>query len=243
VPRWSRQHAPAFWILASCGRISFDGISEDARDDSLVAWYSMESDPTTFVSPDVTGHGNDARCSGSACPIRVTGVRGYAFEFDGVDDRFEVPDSPMLRLSDGFTVTLWVQWFGGDAAVISKPQATGTGASFEISILPQLILACTDDTLGAEGEQCFDRLGPLPLATWTALALTWDGGLRTLYLDGAQIASSQHGTVFDDSPLVIGGDNHDGAPSSQHHGLVDEVQIYRRALAPGEIAALHTLER
>jgi hypothetical protein len=117
-------HAAAVSVVASCGRIGFEPVA----DDSLVAWYPMESDPTTFVSPDVTGHGNHAMCSGTGCPIRVAGVQGFAIQLDGVDDRFVIPDVPMLHLSGGFTVSLWTQWLGRDAAVISKPQAEGTGA-------------------------------------------------------------------------------------------------------------------
>jgi hypothetical protein len=232
-------------VLASCGRNGFDAPDAmvDAPDataeDGLVAWYPMESDPATSLSLDATGHGNDASCSGSSCPVRAAGVQGYAILLDGVDDRFVVPAAPMLRLSGGFTVTLWMQWLGGDAAVISKPQAAGTGASFEISVLPQELLACTDDELGPDGELCLERPGAPPPATWTALALTWNGALRTLYVDGAPVASSQHGAAFDDSPVVIGGDNHDGVPSSSHHGLIDEVRIYDRALTASEIGALH----
>jgi hypothetical protein len=237
-----------WWLLvlfavAACGRRGFERIADapdppDAGiDERLVAWLPMETDPATRVSPDVTGRGNDASCVDPSCPTRVDGILGQAIALDGSDDRFVIRDAPLLHLTEGFTVSLWVQWFGGDAAVISKPQAMGTGASFEISVLPDRVLACTDDTLGAAGELCLNRLGPIPMDTWVALALTWDGRLRTLYVDGQEVASGEHGSEFDDSPLLIGSDNHDGAPSLHHRGLIDEVQIYDRSLPRAEIAA------
>lgn len=234
----------AVWGLAACGRIGFAREEPDATTDldaapdpSLVAWFAMETDPADAIQ-DLAG-GAPATCMATGCPVLVPGIRGSAIELDGIDDRLLVPDSPRLRLTTAFTVSVWLQWFGGDAAVITKPQNVGTGASFELSVLPDTILGCTDDTLGAAGESCMAPAKPPLMATWFALALTWDGGTRTLYVDGVPVASSSHGVAYDDHPLIIGGDDHDSIPSSHHHGLIDELQIYDRVLSSQEIAELH----
>ena len=78
---------------------------------------------------------------------------------------------------------------------------------------------------------------PLPINTWTHLALTYNGSTLTLYRNGVAVANSNvSGTL---SPttlnLQIGGSQF----GEYFKGLIDEVRIYNRALTATEIQAIY----
>jgi N-acetylneuraminic acid mutarotase len=69
---------------------------------------------------------------------------------------------------------------------------------------------------------------------WRHVALTYDGTTLALFLDGAQVASSEASGVVcaSTAPLVLGGFAEGNA---NFHGAIDEVRLYDRALPPGEV--------
>lgn len=76
----------------------------------------------------------------------------------------------------------------------------------------------------------------VPVNRWSYVAVTYDGTTLRLYVDGEQVSSgpSLSGTIqAPDNPLWIGGNR----PYGEHFdGVIDEVRVYDRALAQGEIA-------
>ena len=73
-----------------------------------------------------------------------------------------------------------------------------------------------------------------PVNTWTHLALTYDGAMLRLYVNGSLAASqARTGAIqTNSSPVRIGGN----VPYGQFfQGLIDEVRIYNRALSQTEI--------
>ena len=76
----------------------------------------------------------------------------------------------------------------------------------------------------------------VPVNRWSYVAVTYDGATLRLYVDGEQVSSgpSLSGAIqAPDNPLWIGGNR----PYGEHFdGLIDEVRVYDRALAQGEIA-------
>ena len=70
--------------------------------------------------------------------------------------------------------------------------------------------------------------------TWTHLALTYDGAVLRLYVNGVEV-SNQAATgdlLASADPLQIGGDSLYG---QYFHGIIDEVRIYNVALTATEI--------
>ena len=77
---------------------------------------------------------------------------------------------------------------------------------------------------------------PLPLNTWTHLAVTYDGTTLRLFVNGVQTSNkaTTGALVTSTRPLRIGGN----AVWGEHFaGVIDEVRIYNRALTAAEIAA------
>src|SRR5439155_13067678 len=75
----------------------------------------------------------------------------------------------------------------------------------------------------------------LPLNTWTHLAGTFDGATYSLYMNG-QLLSTAPGTLgqTNTAPLKIGG----SGDSATFGGLIDEVEIFNRALTASEIQSI-----
>jgi hypothetical protein len=75
---------------------------------------------------------------------------------------------------------------------------------------------------------------PVPLNTWTHLAVTYDGAMMHFYVNGNETATkSVTGAIQTNSnPLRIGGN----VPYGQYfQGSIDEVRVYGRALSQAEI--------
>ena len=84
------------------------------------------------------------------------------------------------------------------------------------------------------------RSGGLKTRAWTHAAAVYDGRTMRLYQDGRPVGSMPKTGRIDGNPSVSAwlGDNPPTAGSRPFHGLMDDVRIYRRALAAEEIAAL-----
>ncbi|RME45295.1 MAG: VWA domain-containing protein [Chloroflexi bacterium] len=86
-----------------------------------------------------------------------------------------------------------------------------------------------------------DGGGPLPLYSWSHVALTFDGSTARTYINGnlAKEITGLSGVVTTTSgPLKIGSrsdENTTKNPRDQFNGLIDELAIYGRALSANEI--------
>ena len=71
------------------------------------------------------------------------------------------------------------------------------------------------------------------MGSWTHVALTYDGSLLRLYVNGVQAASANVSGAIQSSssPLWIGGNQYD----ENFVGLIDDVRVYNRALTQAEI--------
>jgi Concanavalin A-like lectin/glucanases superfamily len=77
---------------------------------------------------------------------------------------------------------------------------------------------------------------PVPVDRWSDIAVTYDGAVIRLYVNGRQVSSYEAtGPIqVTGNPLWIGGNQ----PYGEHfHGLIDEVRVYSRALRAEEIVA------
>lgn len=226
-------------LLAACGRIGFDVTSDSpvgTLDDGLVAFYPMEDNTVGARILDATGHGLDGLCStGMSCFARTAGVNGSAIEVTGPGTLL-VADSPRLHLDSGFTVSVWLARRGGTSP-LSKTQASGDGASFELVTFTTGYAFCTDANLAGDSSSCLGAEAP-PIDPWMHVTMTYDGARKRLYVNGAEIATELANTAFDGAPMSIGSDYKDGAVSSQFDGGLDLLRIYDRALTAAEIQEL-----
>jgi hypothetical protein len=203
-------------------------VGVDVRNTGLVAAYGFE-EASGSVAGDVL-HEHDGTITGAA---RVPGRYGRALSFDGVDDWISVPDNVELDLTNGLTIEAWV-----------KPSALTSWRSVimkeQVGSMVYALYAGSD--AGPPAATVFNTSavtasGPpaLGLSEWTHLAMTWDRAVLRLYLDGAEVATAAApGPLATSSGNVrIGGNSVRGEFFA---GLIDEVRIYNRPLAPAEVS-------
>jgi hypothetical protein len=178
--------------------------------------------------------------AGGAAGPRVAGRLGNAVRLGGAGEYVNLPTGIVSGLSD-FTVSAWVNpsatstWsrvfdFGTGQAVNMFMTVDGGGAGLRYAI--------TNSGNGA--EQQLTGGGQLPLNTWSHVAVTLSGSTGTLYLNGNPVATNPNMTLH---PSSLGSTNQNWIGRSQYpdpflNSIVDDFNIYDRALSPAEVAAL-----
>ena len=183
------------------------------------------------TSGDTSGKSHNGSISGAAWSTQ--GHSGKALSFDGVNDRVTVADHADLDLGSAFTVEAWMK-------------------ARNLSNWRTLVLKEAPGSLSYALYATADG-GPIPNAwtaggavvsprtviadTWTHVATTYDGGTMRLYIN-RELVATQTGVPAPPNttgPVQIGGNT--VWPTETFDGLIDDVRIYRQALAPGELAA------
>lgn len=199
----------------------------------LVSWWPGDGNANDI------GDGNNGTPQNGA--TFGPGMVGEAFSFDGVDDVVAVPDSPNLNFNSAspITIDLWAFRTGTSPVMHLVGKRSGcSGGLFNY----QMAL----NTLSGQGLQFGSGLGPgnevatgmdLPLNTWTHLAGTFDGSVFRFYINGQLVATSGAGMLGPTTadPFLIGG----AGTCARFAGLIDEVEIYNRALSTSEIQAIY----
>ncbi|MFG1617883.1 LamG-like jellyroll fold domain-containing protein [Nonomuraea wenchangensis] len=199
----------------------------------LVAAYGMNEGSGTSVA-DSSGKNNPGTGSGTAW---ANGKYGKALSFNGSSSMVTVAHAASLRLTTGMTLSAWVNptTVTGTAwrSVVTK-ELSASGASYALYAanggrVPSGWVQTDPDTPGIA-----DGLSPLPVNSWSHLALTYDGAALRLFVNGQQVGQAPlSGSLYDDgSPLRIGGNV---VWREYFSGLIDEVRIYNRAQTAAEI--------
>jgi hypothetical protein len=209
----------------------------------LVSWWPAEGDGL-----DLIGGNRGVLHSGTTF---APGIVGQAFRFDGRNDGINVADSENLKITDSLTISAWISvasfpqghagpiWFRGDDRAALDPYALSTQQGGTIQFHLEALTP----------QQGVNLYAAIPLGRFVHVAAIFDStvGLMRIYRDGVLAAQ----TITDVRPFRdleqrfspgCGIGNHGRRPASPHnhpfHGLIDELQIYRRALAAREVRSL-----
>ncbi len=171
-------------------------------------------------------------------PTWTTGQRGYAVNFDGVDDHATLPAGIVNGLED-FTVSAWVR----PAAVPTWARVfdfgTGTNNYMFLTVnagaTPRFAIRTP-----SVGEQTIDSSVALASGVWSHVAVTLKGNVGTLYINGVARGTNSGMTL---RPSSLGNTtlNYLGRslwPDPYLGGALDDVRIYDSALSPVDIAAM-----
>ncbi len=207
--------------------------------DGLVARWSFDGN-----YKDVTGNGNDGSAVGSVS--FTNGVSGQAIQLDG-DGYVEVPSSESLNITNEITLVAYVKWTidpkngAKNANIICKGKKN---AGFDAEPY-RLQHGFYDNNnfefaLNTNNGRTFipnPSLSPkVTENTWYYLAGTYNGSEMVLYVNGNIESKKSHTGLIDkhDSPLWIGS----AGDIRKFNGIIDEVQIYNRALSEAEIKSI-----
>ncbi len=204
-------------------------------DPSLVGWWPFDEGEGT-VAYDATGNGNDGVFNGD--PQWVQGVHGGALEFNG-DDYLNCGNGPTLQIEDAITMAFWfnVEAFqntwegflakGDDSYRASRGDGSGNATHMGIS-----------GTSVGGGNGYFNGTVIVTGGEWHHYASTYDGSEGRIYIDGElDVTSEGTGQINISSYDLYIGENAQ-ATGRYLHGILDDVQIYNRALSEVEINAI-----
>lgn len=175
------------------------------------------------------------------------GMVGQAFNFDGVDDSVETGTTTLLNTLP-LTIEAWVMPalrtdgtdFPPNAVCNDSPGAAGHG--FGVNVFP------TGSQLTVESH---DGIRAVPgvffnADQWYHVAVVYTSGNMKTYVDGVLVddISFTQGPLDGANLLRIGRHNDDGDFGTRRFfkGMIDEVSVYHRALAPAEIQSVYYAE-
>jgi hypothetical protein len=212
-----------------------------SADSSVVGLWHFDEGAADFTA-DSSGLGNNGTLIGGV--NWTTGVTGSALTFDGTTGEVNVPASPALAPAN-ITVQAWVKRPGSPGTfryVIDKGYngcVTGsyglytgsTGGLFFYVASPDgtTTVLSPDATSNAVWDD-----------QWHLVTGTYDGSALRIYVDGQQVGS---GTPLS-TPIAYGLPNNDlyfgsylGCAGLDYPGVMDNVEIWNRALSPGDVAS------
>jgi hypothetical protein len=201
----------------------------------LISWWRGENNALDSVGGN---HGTLKNGAGYAA-----GKVGTAFNLDGVDDYVEVPDSPSLNTPNGITVMGWIRHDGGGGAIAAKYDRPANDTSWALLIINSGQLRFTLHGIGHRDTTA----NVIPIGVLTHLAATYDMATLSLkiFVNGVEVPSSGETVptavpVRDSATPLWLGKRVDGDGSHDYfHGLLDEMDLYDRALDSARIAAIY----
>jgi hypothetical protein len=199
----------------------------------MVSWWKGEDNANDF-----TGGNNGALVNS---PTFADGRVGRAFNFGGDGDYVQVLSPVGLPVGNSpRTMMLWFKTpsaWGDTYQVVIQYGGNTAGSKFGLYIPDYW-----SRTLSFWGEGSdFAGSTPLQLDTWYHGAVSYDGSVRRLYLNGqyeTSLAQSLN-TQMNSGGFTIGRTSSSDNITSQWNGLVDEAAIFDRALSAEEIAAIY----
>ncbi|MDQ6860382.1 MAG: plastocyanin/azurin family copper-binding protein [Verrucomicrobiota bacterium] len=213
----------------------------------MVAWFPGDGSPR-----DIQNANNGVLENGATY---AAGKVGQAFSFNGTTSDVLVADSAALQPTTQITIDAWV--FPNAAAgpqdvvaMIVNKEINDSSIEYQLGrrnsancdvgagIAPgNFAFYLGGVTLPNECSSWVDGGAQLPLGAWSHVALTYDGSFVRAYVNGSMTRQlSASGTILtaNKAPLMIG-----GRPARANWaGLIDEVEIFNRALTASEVAAI-----
>lgn len=212
----------------------------------LLRWYPGDGNANDF-----SGAHNATLQNGATF---AAGMVVQAFSLDGVDDCVQAPDDSDLT-TNSLSMDAWVNFAAGGnlnyPVLVSKYDSSmPNGVSWILFMYPtgQLAFVVYTGATGDSYRYVLTDSPVLPPDVWKYVAATFDVTTQSMqiYVDGVPVPSSLVGgsvviTSITDSntPVRIGAAvNAFGQLTGFWTGLLDEVEIFGRALAASEIQAI-----
>src|SRR5580698_7766069 len=214
----------------------------------LIGYWRLDDAAGSATARDWLAWGNDGTLVGidPSTAWVAGGPEGRALSVQGTG-YVNVPDSASIdSITDELTVAAWMFLqgpiaSGSYATAISRQIGNGFGQHYHLSVNSgqQAILFITTPM---SGQVVFGGPMTIPQQTWVHLAGTYDGSHARLYVNGAEVGNLPASGPFavETNPVVLSGNGNGTSYTVSEFvpGLLDEVMLYRRALAPDEIARL-----
>ena len=207
----------------------------------MVSWW-----PGDGNAQDIVG-GNHGTLTGDF----AQGMVGQAFSFDGVDDYISIGDKPSLEGMREITIDAWVKSTAG-GTVVSKfnhnsgPAGDPQDDSYDLFFTTAYILWQLETT-GDSGvnHNILSASANIADGSWHLLTVTYDFAAMRIWVDGEFVSGKGASGAVVTSPtsLDIGRTLRKGNPTEFFSGIIDEVEIFNRALRHDQIKAIYDAGR
>lgn len=213
-------------------------IAEASATIGLVAWWPLDEETGTSAA-DLSGRGHTGTVRGKADWRPAEGRSGGALAFDGSTTCVVVASRRDLNITGAVTLAAWCRPANLDTnrRILQK----GKGDNQYRITVDQVHPGSDVRKFRFDLKNAGPLDVPLPTARpWVHVAATYDRATMKVFFNGVlageRAATAAIATTND--PLVIG-TKFDGAPPGDYFlGLLDEVQVYDRALTPEDVKAL-----
>ena len=211
----------------------------------LVGWWRGEGNCL-----DQAGGNNGVLQNGATF---ASGEIGQAFAFDGANDYVEIPRAPILDVGNQVTIDFWME--ADPSSPIGSRIEGLVGSDYygmEVGDTPAGVFLFISTDNGAHFVTTADAIGhgaTFPAGEWHHVAGTYDGAKLQFYLDGLPYgnptpASGVISPMLSSSFVTLGSE--DGRTrfpfcigTRYFGGMLDEADIFDRALSATEIAAIY----
>ena len=215
-------------------------------------WPVTSTDANTGGIEDVSVGGNDLTSQDLSGAIQGEHpqplVSSYSLDYDGNDDYVNIGNTADLAFerTDPFSLMAWIRpTIGVLGAILGKHEGSGDFSGWEISISATGTLIFELVNTGGGVDMIQVETDSAVTNEWNHVAVTYDGssdatGAR-FYVNGLEVAvtvvtDTLSGSILTSVPVRIGGRG--SGTLNPFNGLIDEVAIYDRALAPSEVLTL-----
>ncbi|OHB66407.1 MAG: hypothetical protein A2Y77_04495 [Planctomycetes bacterium RBG_13_62_9] len=197
----------------------------------LVGYWPLD-EGTGGQAIDSTGKGHNGAINGATWVTPGWDGQGGCLQFDGVDDRVEVPNAADLRFAANarYTLAAWVNWTtqpGHWSGVVTKGREIGNWYGIWLD----------GGNLWCFGHGGNNQLGSSAAASvWIHVVMVYDNGAKRIYLNGKldnETYSSQTGDNAGDLWFGAAKGVTEFAPAR-----IDDIRIYDHALTAQEVKAL-----
>lgn len=164
------------------------------------------------------------------------------------DGHLAVRDAESLRPQDAITVAAWFNARSYDQPMTVAGRAQN-GPPWQYPFLSWLVRINTDSLIEIDvgHSQNYTPSGwnvpPLQPGQWHCVAMTFDGRVKKLFLNGTHITSINSGSPNSQPSIhytpgraiLIGADESEAPVGDRFQGMIDDVRIYDRALSAEEV--------
>lgn len=206
---------------------------------------------TLFDHSGYKNHGSLVNMSpGSAYLISADSHRaGYALEFDGSDDKVDVPDSPIWDASDDISISCWLNYDTKalNEAFLCRWDESSNQRVWSIAFQDDSVGNIRFDTSssgGFEGQNNVASTSGTAAGSWYHILCCHNSVDRTnkIYLNGsleATTSSTEIALHNSDIGVFIGYSPQFGGSEKLLDGRLDDVRIYNRALTDRQVQQIY----
>lgn len=211
----------------------------------LVGFWRLDETAGSTVALDQSGFRNNGTLVDlDPATVWIAGRAGGGLAVDAAGYANVEPSLSIDSITDQVTISGWAYLEGTvmDYATVASRQIRDTiDQHYHISVNSQ-----DGATLFVQTDVQTVRLAtpstaPVTRMTWVHIAGTYDGSVARLYVDGQPIMSQPMTGRFmqDTTPFILGANGNGDTVTERFPGNIDEIMLYRRALAADEIAHLY----